>query len=157
MTTFAKIADGQIVKWPYRLADLRADHPNVSFPAEPTDELFIAYGATAITPSEKPSADGKIAVEATPELIDDAPVQRWELRDNPLMRGIPPGRLHKITLIERLAEAGLLAEAYVALGGPGSLGYERWQASVSVDPENPDVLALLTAIGADPAVMLAPE
>lgn len=157
MTTFAKLENGQIVKWPYRLADLRADHPQVSVPAEPTDDIFIAYGTTPVTPTERPTAPGKIAVEVTPELVNGVPVQRWELRDNPLMRGIPPGRIHKLTVIERLDAVGLLTAAFTALGGPGTVGYERWQASTSVDPQNDDVLNLLYAIGADPEVILAPE
>lgn len=69
----------------------------------------------------------------------------------------PKYRLSKRVLVERLNKAGLFAAAIAALGGPGDLLYERWSASVEVDPENADVLALLNSLpGADVQNLLRP-
>lgn len=64
--------------------------------------------------------------------------------------------VHKRVLVERLDKVGLLRAAFQALGGPGSLQYERWSASTEVDPTNPDVLALLRGIGGDTQSLLRP-
>lgn len=66
-------------------------------------------------------------------------------------------RLPKLTLVDRLDKAGKLDAALAALGtGKQRI---RWDASNAVDPANPDVRALLTAVvGADQVdVFLAPE
>lgn len=68
----------------------------------------------------------------------------------------PMRYISKRIVVERLSAAGKLAAAFAALGGPGALQYERWSASASVDTENPDVIKLLTAIGADLPTILAP-
>ena len=68
----------------------------------------------------------------------------------------PAARLPKILVIDRLQAAGLFATALATLKAD-DLSYERWSASNSVDPTNPEVIALLDAIGADKAVILAPE
>lgn len=66
----------------------------------------------------------------------------------------PKEKLNKRVVVERLNKAGLLAQAFTALGGPGALAYERWSASTEVDPDNADVLALLNGIGADVSIIL---
>ena len=69
-----------------------------------------------------------------------------------------PLLLSKVTILDRLNAAGLLAKAFAAMGGPGSYVYERWQAaSEMVDTTNPLVTQVLDAIGADKATILAPE
>lgn len=76
----------------------------------------------------------------------------------PLPPPPPPPDKYKVSkrvLVERLNKAGLFTQAFTALGGPGAFQYERWSASVEVDPENPDVLALLNGLqGADVANLL---
>lgn len=49
--------NNEIVKWPYNFADLRADNPNISFPAEPTDALFEAYGVYNVEYAPEPDYD----------------------------------------------------------------------------------------------------
>jgi len=68
----------------------------------------------------------------------------------------PAARLPKILVIDRLETAGKFTAALAALQA-NALTYERWSASSSVDPLNPEVIALLDAIGADKTVILAPE
>ena len=65
-----------------------------------------------------------------------------------------PRRIPKLTLIDRLQAAGLFDVALAAIKAD-PLTYERWQASSSVDPENPEVRALLVVIGGDVDGLLA--
>lgn len=67
-----------------------------------------------------------------------------------------PRYISKLVVIDRLNQAGLFTKAFQALGGPGALLYERWSAAAEVDREDAEVTALLTAIGADVAVILLP-
>ena len=61
----------------------------------------------------------------------------------------------KVVIVERLEAAGKLAAARAALDAASLLLRERWNAIQTVRNDDPDALALLTAIGADPAVILA--
>ena len=63
-------------------------------------------------------------------------------------------RLAKLVLIERLATAGLFEAALTAIKSD-PLQYERWQASQTIDPQNPEVRGLLAAIGGDVDELLA--
>jgi len=61
----------------------------------------------------------------------------------------------KIVVVERLHAAGKLAAARTAIDAASLLMREKWNAAQSIKQDDPDALALLTAIGADPAVILA--
>lgn len=65
-----------------------------------------------------------------------------------------PRRIPKLALIDRLHAAGLF-DAALAVIKADPLQYERWQASSSVDPENPEVRGLIEAIGGDAEALLA--
>lgn len=70
----------------------------------------------------------------------------------------PPVTVSKVAILDRLNAVGLISKAFVAMGGPGSYLYERWQAAADqVHVSNPLVVQVLDAIGADKAVILAPE
>lgn len=75
------------------------------------------------------------------------------LRDNP-----PPvlRTVAKSVIVSRLIEAGKIEAAYAALNANPS-AWARWVASdrPAINHDDPDAIALLVAIGADPAVILA--
>jgi len=71
--------------------------------------------------------------------------------------GVPPyHQVSTFTLVGRLDAAGLLALAEAALDQDPS---QKWRFSQAtyVDADHPEVIGLLTAIGANVAEMLAPE
>lgn len=71
---------GVVAKWPYSFADLRRDNPQVSFPAEPTDEMFAAFDVHPVVASTKPStAIGEDAREVAPVLIGGVWTQQWKV------------------------------------------------------------------------------
>lgn len=70
----------------------------------------------------------------------------------------PPSRtVPKSVIVSRLIEAGKIAAAYQALNSKPEY-WARWVASdrPAINHDDPDALALLKAIGADPAIILAP-
>lgn len=71
--------------------------------------------------------------------------------------GTPEPRLVlKRVIVDRLFAAGKLDAARAALDARPLYVRERWNVRDSVYATDPDTIALLTGIGADPAVILAP-
>lgn len=68
----------------------------------------------------------------------------------------PPHRVSKATVIARLIAVGKLDAAEAALAQDRS-AYWRFQAAQELASDNAEARALLTAIGADPEAILAPE
>jgi hypothetical protein len=69
--------------WPYSLADLRRDNPNVSFSVSPTADDLAPFNVYEVQPTDAPAADSrtKRVEEARPELVDGIWQQRWVKRD----------------------------------------------------------------------------
>lgn len=67
-----------------------------------------------------------------------------------------PRLVPKRIIVDRLQVAGKLEAARTALDAQTLYVRERWNARDSVYATDPDTIALLTAIGADPAIILAP-
>lgn len=107
------------------------------------------YGVTAVEPAPIPA--GKVKVGDSFALIDGV------LTHVPILEDEPPYEVRKLLIIDRLVSAGLFEAAIAVLGGPGDLAYERWQAATAISSQDAEVRALLSAIGADPDVILAPE
>lgn len=69
----------------------------------------------------------------------------------------PPGMpLRKLVVVDRLIAANKLTDALAALDADATKK-ARWDAAVEIEPDDPDVVGFIAAIGADPAVILAPE
>ncbi|MFA7667194.1 MAG: hypothetical protein WCY32_13865 [Burkholderiaceae bacterium] len=79
---YALIIDGEVVKYPYSLAEMRADNPDTSFGAEPSDETMAEFGRVEVAPSDTPPvAVEQVAEEVEPALIEGAWTQQWTVRD----------------------------------------------------------------------------
>lgn len=61
----------------------------------------------------------------------------------------------KLVVVDRLIAAGKLAAAVAALAGASLATQQRWAAAGQIYSDDPDALALLAAIGADPDAILA--
>lgn len=78
----ARLKNGAVERYPYSIAQLRQDHPDISFPAVMPDELLAEYGVVAVEPTERPSADHtKLVLEGTPSLSDGKWRQAWTITD----------------------------------------------------------------------------
>lgn len=68
----------------------------------------------------------------------------------------PVGTVSKVAIIRRLQAAGKFNAALTALKADPLL-YELWSAMLEIRSDDANARALFTAVGADPAVILAPE
>ena len=73
---FALIEDGAVAQYPYNIYQLKMAHPNVSFPADPSDATLQEFGMFRVASEAQP------AVSDTQTLGEDPPVfsaeyQRW--------------------------------------------------------------------------------
>lgn len=88
------------------------------------------------------------------------PYQAWRADGGvpePWTAPVPPPRyVPKLVVLDRLVDAGLAHAALDALAADRII-QARWDASTTVRTDDHDVLGLLTAIGADLAIILAPE
>lgn len=67
----------------------------------------------------------------------------------------PVALVDKLVIVDRLITAGLINAAIAAMAA-NPVTKIRFDAAVQIDPTDPDVLAFLAAIGADPKIILAP-
>ena len=67
----------------------------------------------------------------------------------------PVRYVDKLAIIDRLEATGLLTAALSALDAASTLQKARWDNSIQIASDDPDVTAMLTAIGADPTTILA--
>lgn len=75
---YAKVQDQSIVQYPYTLAQLYAEHPNTSFPANMTAQQLADFGVVTVVVTGKPSHDSltQDVVELTPVYSQER--SRWE-------------------------------------------------------------------------------
>jgi hypothetical protein len=82
---FALLQDGSIKQYPYTIADLRKNNPNVSLPLRPGDEVLEAFGMFRVFFSTQPAYDesSQVLTEGVPVFnSDDARwSQVWSVRD----------------------------------------------------------------------------
>lgn len=76
---YALIVAGAVAKYPYNLAALCQDNPQVSFPREMTDERLAEWGLATVAEVLQPAASGigKNVVEGAPALVNGAWTQTW--------------------------------------------------------------------------------
>lgn len=75
-----KLTDGQ--PQPYSPAQLRRDNPQVSFPANPTNELLAEWHVYPVTRTPRPTTDyTQNVAEVTPTLTDGVWTQTWQVTD----------------------------------------------------------------------------
>lgn len=78
---YAKIKDGKVVRYPYSLQALKTDHPNVSFPRNPSAALLASYGVVTVAPAEKPAVSPDTELqEGLPEATAKGLRQVWTVR-----------------------------------------------------------------------------
>lgn len=110
--------------------------PGAEYRGSTTANTREAYNALVwLDARAKPSWDAIIA-------NGDAPTPR---------RYVP-----KYTILRRLQDDGRLATAFQAFDQLSREKRELWHAAQDIWSEDPDTLALLRAIGADPDVIMAP-
>lgn len=76
------LSAGTEAKYPYSPAQLRADNPQISFPAEMSDAVLAEWGVYPVTPAPQPVADHtKNVTEVLPQQVSGAWTQTWLVAD----------------------------------------------------------------------------
>ena len=78
---YAKIENGEVVKYPYSIQDLRIDNQNVSFPSIIDESMRSKYGMLPIQRLEIQQDYTKNISEDIPELIDGVWTENWIIVD----------------------------------------------------------------------------
>ena len=78
---YAKIKDGSVESYPYRLKQLKSDNPNVSFATNVFDreDVLSDYNVVRVLDTESPSKKGWVAVEEAPLSSGGVWSQNWAL------------------------------------------------------------------------------
>ena len=81
---YAKIINNQCNKFPYGIGDLKKDNPNVSFPAEPSDEILAVYNACKVITTPAPAFDNRThSISSMAETLDGVWTQVWTTQPLP--------------------------------------------------------------------------
>ena len=78
---YAKIENGEVIKYPYSIEDLRKDNPNVSFPLIIDEPTKSRYSMLPIQKVEVLGDHTKNILEDFPKLIDGIWSQNWTIVD----------------------------------------------------------------------------
>lgn len=82
---YALVENGVIKKYPYTLAQLRADNPNTSFPPSPGPATLAGFNMLVVFNSVPPDYDPETQVieESLPVFDNDSKrwTQAWQIRD----------------------------------------------------------------------------
>ena len=77
---YVKVANGVVDKYLYSIDQLRKDNPEVSFPANPDNDLLAEYGVYPVVNTPEPTYDiaTQRLVWGTPALINGQWTHVWE-------------------------------------------------------------------------------
>lgn len=77
---FAKVANGQLLAYPYTRDDMRRDFPLTSFPLDLSAVELAEFGVVRVQATEKPTATNTRTTytETVPELVNGVWEQRWQ-------------------------------------------------------------------------------
>ena len=73
---FALIKDGAVDQYPYNIYQLKMAHPNVSFPANPTNALLQEFGMFRVATEAQPLMSNTQVLEEDPPVFSTE-YQRW--------------------------------------------------------------------------------
>ena len=78
--TYVIARNGTVVRYPYSFAQLCQDHPEVSFPRDPSDALLAEFGMLPVADATKPEPSDPLTrrvVERVPALVESLWVRSW--------------------------------------------------------------------------------
>tara|TARA_R110000868_G_scaffold272773_2_gene532018 strand:- start:6079 stop:6534 length:456 start_codon:yes stop_codon:yes gene_type:complete len=81
---FALIEDGAVKQYPYNIAQLKLANPNVSFPANPSDETLQEFRMFRVFFATQPTVTNMQVLEEDPPVFrneDQRWTQVWRVRD----------------------------------------------------------------------------
>ena len=132
---YVKIADG--IPVPTTLAQLKLDHPTVSFPETFTDALAAEWGLLPLKATPQPEINRltEDMVEGTPELVDGTWTQVWQVV--PLSQDDAERRV-RTERDRRLAACDWVVIRAKELGQSVPIDWFTYRGDLRQVPEQPD-------------------
>lgn len=78
---FAKVNNGQLVKYPYTLGMLRKENPNVSFPKNISDQILDQFNVVRVISTPRPEFDHTKDFSVTAEHVVGGWKEKWVATD----------------------------------------------------------------------------
>ena len=116
---YVKTENNQVTKYPYGLSDLRADHPDTSFPDLVSVEILASYGVHAvveITPDYDPVTQSVVASGCAFNQTTQEWEQVWEVRSK-TAEEMKLGVINEIQKLESLVTPRRIREAVLGIDG----------------------------------------
>jgi len=130
---YAKTSNGQLVKFPYNLLDLKKDHPNTSFPSDPSDSDLEAFEVYKVAASPVPEFDSKThTVIQSVEQKDGIWTQTWQVATLDQARASENVRAHRNRL---LAECDWTQLADSPLDADGKAAWALYRETLRMIPQ----------------------
>ena len=147
MMLFAKVAGGEIVAYPYTIAQLRRDFPAVSFPDAPRSADLSGFGVVPVTMTGRPAeSPGVVVVEATPTRVGGEWRQAWTARAETAQE-LADAKAAALATVDADAEAARLR--FITPGAGQSLEYAATEAEarayIAAPSSDPDAWPWINA------------
>jgi hypothetical protein len=156
MPVYVLAVEGQVVKYPYTLTDLRRDNPTVSFPADLSDDLAKEFNVFAVNEKPQPTYDPDTETLhwSDPTFTDNVWHQTWEVK--PLSSAEIAQRVEQwrqsasCTPFQgrmALVDAGLLGQAQALVDAGDEKTKVAWEYALEWNRLSPMVESLGAALG----------
>ena len=151
---------GAATIYPYSPAQLRADNPGTSFPADMSDALLAEWDVFAVLPTQQPPFDPATQRlnEGQPEQSGGAWVQTWvvsNLTPEEIAAALAEWRasmsVTPLQIRRALLQQGLLDDVTAFVEAADLETRMAWEYAVQIDRDNALIAAAADAIGASPA------
>lgn len=114
---YIKLINNKIHSYPYSVAQLRQDNPQISFPEQVSEALLEEFDVYPVQPQPAPTVDHtKTFTEGLPELVDGVWNQTWQVT------AVPVEELNQTV-------ANLRKQAYIEEADPLFFKYQRGDAT----------------------------
>lgn len=82
---YALIQNGEVIQYPYSLADLRSDNPGTSFPKNPSEDVLAEWNVFPVLATPEPpfNSTTQRAIWGAPVNVDGIWIHTWEVIDRP--------------------------------------------------------------------------
>jgi len=81
---YAKIQNNTVIKFPYLIRQLHADHPNTSFPKSLSAETLAAFDVYEVVQASVPTVDERVySITPSVQQIDGVWTQTWKVEKLP--------------------------------------------------------------------------
>lgn len=143
---YLRIVNG-LIEYPFYLATLKAENPNISFPKDMSDELLAEYGVFGVAAAPEPQVTMyEKAIEGVPSLVDDQWTQTWDIVSADVPNIISPRQCRLLLL-----EQGFLADVDAMIAQQQEATRITWEYALEFRRDDPLLNQLAVALGLDEA------